>query len=66
MKFEFIGPVVSEKMFENVDGLTTDAGVTGKLIAHLGAFGSGELKSIKNYHIRKELTMLFAIRLLRP
>ena len=24
---------------------TTDAGVTGILIAHLGAFGSGELKS---------------------
>ena len=40
-------------MFENVDGRTdgptmdgrtTDAGVTGVLIAHLGAFGSGELK----------------------
>ena len=29
-------------MFENVDG-RTDAGVTGILIAHLGAFGSGEL-----------------------
>ena len=29
-------------MFENVDGRTTDAGVT-ILIAHLGAFGSGEL-----------------------
>ena len=27
------------------DGRTTDAGVTGILIAHLGAFGSGELKS---------------------
>ena len=26
------------------DGQTTDAGVTGILIAHLGAFGSGELK----------------------
>ena len=25
------------------DGRTTDAGVTGILIAHLGAFGSGEL-----------------------
>ena len=43
-------------MFENVDGRTTDgrttdgrttdAGVTGILIAHLGAFGSGELKMI--------------------
>ena len=36
-------------MFENVDERrdgrrTTDAGVTGILIAHLGAFGSGELK----------------------
>ena len=31
-------------MFENVDGRTPDAGVTGILIAHLGAFGSGELK----------------------
>ena len=30
-------------MFENVDGRTTDAKVTGILIAHLGAFGSGEL-----------------------
>ena len=26
------------------DRRTTDAGVTGILIAHLGAFGSGELK----------------------
>ena len=26
------------------DGRTTDDGVTGILIAHLGAFGSGELK----------------------
>ena len=47
-------------MFENVDGRTddgrrtTDAGVTGILIAHLGAFGSGELKNqqtIKNLEI---------------
>ena len=30
-------------MFENADG-RTDAGVTGILIAHIGAFGSGELK----------------------
>ena len=29
------------------DGRTTDAGVTGILIAHLGAFGSGELKMHK-------------------
>ena len=31
-------------MFENDDRQTTDAGVTGILIAHLGAFGLGELK----------------------
>ena len=35
-------------MFENVEGRTTDRqtdpGVTVILIAHLGAFGSGELK----------------------
>ena len=30
------------------DGRTTDAGVTGILIAHLGAFGSGELKMMCN------------------
>ena len=47
-------------MFENVDGRTdgrtdrrtddgrrtTDAGVTGILLAHLRAFGSGELKIV--------------------
>ena len=41
--------VSEEKIFENVDGRTdgrtTDAGVTSILIAHLGAFGSGELKT---------------------
>ena len=36
-------------MFENVDG-RTDAEVTGILKAHLGAFGSGELK---NQHFKK-------------
>ena len=42
--------VSEEKIFENVDGRTTDGqwttddGVIGILIAHLGAFGSGELK----------------------
>ena len=43
-----ISPAVSmEKMFENVDGQTTDAdaGVICILIAHPGAFGSGELKT---------------------
>ena len=48
-------------MFENVDGRTddgrtdgqtTDAGVTGILIAHLRAFGSGELKIIWHCHSR--------------
>ena len=28
------------------EGRTTDAGVTGILIAHLGVFGSGELKKL--------------------
>ena len=47
-------------MFENVDGRTdgrttdgrtTDAGVTGILIAHLGAFGSIELKTIGPFNM---------------
>ena len=48
MKFEFNWP--SGFRGEDVDGRrttdgrTTDAGVTVILIAHLGAFGSGELK----------------------
>ena len=60
-------------MFENfdgrtddgrtTDGRTTDAGVTGILIAHLGAYGSGELikifqqyyQSVKN--VDPELTV---------
>ena len=37
-------------MFENVDGRTPDAGVIGIQIAHLGAFGSGELKSKQTLH----------------
>ena len=45
-------------MFENVDRRTddgqTDNGVTGILIAHLGASGSGELKSITNFPGGKE------------
>ena len=44
--------VSEKKMFENVDG-RTDAGVTGILIAHLGAFGSGELKTHFNLHQTK-------------
>ena len=41
-------------MFENVDGRTTDAGVTGILIAHLGTFGSGELKRREEIKWRRE------------
>ena len=48
-------------MFENVDGRTdgrtTDAGVTGILIAHLGAFGSGELKSSDNDFFSPQLIL---------
>ena len=36
------GPVVSEKMFENVDRWM-DAGVTGILLAHQWTFGSSKL-----------------------
>ena len=43
-------------MFENVDGRTdgrtTDAEVTGILIAHLGAFGSGELKNNNIFSVK--------------
>ena len=46
MKFELNWPSGFREMFENVDR-PTDVGVTGILIAHLGAFGSGEL-IIKN------------------
>ena len=44
-------------MFENVDGLT-DAGVTGILIAHLEAFGSGELKMAEEVVTKKVLDRL--------
>ena len=58
MKFEFNWPsgFSEKKMFENVDGRTTDAGVIGILIAHLGAFGSGELKSQQqqNHRLRTD------------
>ena len=39
-------------MFENVDG-RTDAGVTGIQIAHLEAFGSGELKKSEYHQIAR-------------
>ena len=46
MKFEFNWPSgFRGEDVENVDGRTTDARVIGILIAHLGAFGSGELKN---------------------
>ena len=50
-------------MFENVDGQTddggtTDAGVTGILIAHLGAFGSGELK-MKELELSQHYSLIF-------
>ena len=56
-------------MFENVDGQmdgrrTTDAGVTGILIAHLGAFGSGELKnhfSTKERNIALQVCLLLIV-----
>ena len=52
-------------MFENVDGRTdgrrtTDAGVTGILIAHLRAFGSGELKTSQqqqNHRLRTDSSL---------
>ena len=52
-------------MFENVDG-RTDAGVTGILIAHLGAFGSGELKNINTgLQIRVCIGKLFSLFLIQ-
>ena len=65
-------------MFENVDGRTddgrtdgrrtdgrtTDAGVTGILIAHLGAFGSGELKSLFMRYLEILTHQAFALELI--
>ena len=50
-------------MFENVDG-RTDEGVTGILIAHLGAFGSGELKSQRENTGRSSLIRVLPVFLL--
>ena len=44
------------------DGRTTDGGVTGILIAHLGAFGSGELKSSENDQSTGHFQRLFFFR----
>ena len=54
-------------MFENVDGRTdygrtTDAGVTGRLIAHLGAFGSGELKSTLHFNFSSSWHTLLLLK----
>ena len=43
-KLSSIGPLVLEKMFENVDGQTPEAGALGIPLAQPGAFHSGELK----------------------
>ena len=50
MKYEFNWPSSFRgedvwKCWRTTDGRTTDAGVTGILLAHQWAFGSGELKS---------------------
>ena len=37
------------------DGRTTVAGVTGILIAHLGAFGSGELKIVYSFNLSEDI-----------
>ena len=52
-----IGPVVSEeKMFEIVDGWTTDGGRSaGILLAHPWAFGSGELKKNSGEQEKKSI-----------
>ena len=39
------------------DGRTTDAGVIGILIAHLGAFGSGELKMRRFHPVTKPILL---------
>ena len=58
MKFEYNWPSgLEEKMFENVDG-QTDARVTGILLAHLGAFSSGELKTPKDRFSRVQAQIL--------
>ena len=57
-------------MFENVDGRTdngrTDDGVTGILIANLGAFGSGELKNIHKISTILEGSVIFFTGRLKP
>ena len=58
MKFEFNWPSSFRgRMFENVEGRTTDAGVTGIQIAHLRAFGSGELKTNKIRNVLPEMSI---------
>ena len=50
-------------MFENFEGQTPDAGVTGILIAHLEAFGSGELKSKQIFCLH--MVLLYLVLTLR-
>ena len=58
-----IGPVVSEeKMFEDVDGRMDDR-VTGILIAHPRAFGSGELKTFKQTQLSMKFIMLINVKM---
>ena len=45
------------------DGRTTDARVTGILIAHLGAFGSGELIKIDGLNFYLFPVLLFPVPL---
>ena len=58
-----ICPVVSENMFENVDGRTT---VIGILIAHLGAIGSGELKQYQGKGKCIQLFVHMDLQLINP
>ena len=43
------------------DGQRTDARVIGILLAHLGAFGSGELKTTDNLMIQVTWTLVYDI-----
>ena len=47
-------------MFENVDGRRTDDRVTGILIAHLGAFSSGELIMLQHFLMASKMVTSFS------
>ena len=60
MKYEFNWPSSFRgedvwKCWRTTDGRTTDAGVTGILLAHQWAFGSGELKTLNKTIIADDL-----------